>query len=156
MPTPDYNPLSARYVAICTAAVEDGQFFTSDHCVAIGVLADGTEAPTPEAGTFSTMEGQVGTSATLAHTYRIGRFVKGDVDAVRGVRNLAGVVCAVISKSRGSYTNCGPGILSSVTPIGNNPSNEPGGARVVFGGDEDFPESVYQVLDQAAVVEAAA
>ena len=146
------NPLSARYVAICIGALAAGDFFTNADCVAIGVLADGSETPIPEAGTFDTQEGELGISADLNHTYRISRFVKGTVDDIKAVRNAGGVVCAIINKPATGYTNCGPGVISSVTAMGHNVGSEPGGARVVFGADQDFAEELYVVVDQAAEV----
>lgn len=147
------NPLSARYVAICTGVVADGDFIADAACVAIGVLADGSETPVPEGGTFRTMEGDIGVSATLSHTYRISRFVKGTAEAVRAVRNAGGVVCAVINKGATNYTNCGPGVVSEVTVMGNNVESQPGGARVKFGAEEDFANEIYAFVNSPAAVE---
>ena len=150
------NPLSARYVAISEGPIAGGDFFNDAKCVAIGVLADGSETGTPEAGTFNTMEGELGISATLSHTYRISRFIKGDVAAIAAIRNAGGVVCAVINKPNTGYTEYGPGIVSSVATIGHNVGSEPAGARVVFGADQDFSDDMVTTFDAAAVIAAPA
>ena len=151
------NPLSARYVAVSTETVADGDFLGNAACVAILVLADGSETPPPDGdGTFNVGEGEISTGVMCEHTYRGARFVKGDAAALEAVRNTPGVVCSVIARGLGSYTDVGPGIVRDVVELGNNVGDEPGGVRFPFKTESaDYPEDIYALRIHAATIAAA-
>ncbi|MEM6286641.1 MAG: hypothetical protein AAF845_05750 [Bacteroidota bacterium] len=155
MPAP--NPRSARYICFRTAALSTAHdFFGSAECVFIGILGEGSTIPdTPTTSTYQSQAGKIGVNAAQDYVFRITEVLKGDLDALKAIRNEYGVVAAVVNKPATKYTEIGPGIMSSCDPIGANMENAPDGIKAMFSVDEDFSEEVVVNVDEVATVTAA-
>ena len=154
MPAP--TPRSARYIALRTGDLTTpDDFQASAECVFIGILGDGSTIPaTPTTNTFATQAGKLGVNAQGDYVFRVTEVLKGDLDALKAIRNTYGVVASVINKPASKYTDIGPGIVSSCDPIGANMENAPDGFVINFSVDEDFSEEVLTNVDNPATVTA--
>lgn len=125
-----------------TAAVADGDFSTAS-ATDLGYLADGSQTDEPESETFATALGDVAAGVDVRHTYRVTG--SDDLSTLQTAQKAMTEVYFFITSQDGeSYTQIGPGIISSVTPTGSKYGTaDRSGMIVVFHAKGGYPEDVY-------------